>query len=234
MSELLAGSLWPAYGEAAVRGDWNWVRRAFRAGTTATMLVAGLAAILGAAAGDDVVRIWTPKIPVPSHGLFLWLAVWLLGQGGIAATGTLLCGLNRNRLLMWTTLVEGSMTIGLSAYYVSGHGIAAVAACMASCSVVAAVVLAALAVPRVTAGNVFVDRGLAARTAASIVASACAGWLFRSIASPLPVIARVVFVSIGTTALYTALAWWCVLSADERARLATALRRRLGRGQTVP
>lgn len=228
LSDLLAGSLWPAYGEAAAREDWDWVRRAFRTGSTAAMLVAGLAAALGAAAGDDVIRIWTPKIPVPSHGLFVWLAVWLLGQGAIATTSALLCGLNRNRLLMWITLAEGSATIGLSAHFVGSCGIEAVGACMGICSVLAAGILASLVVPRVTGGMVFVEGKLAVRILASILASSGAGWLFRATAAPLPVVARVTVVGAATATVYAVVAWQWVLSADERTRLTAVLGRRFG------
>jgi hypothetical protein len=198
------------------------------------MLVAGLAGALGAAAGDDVVRIWTPKIPVPSHGLFVWLAVWLLGQGAIAATGTLLCGLNRNRLLMWTTLAEGSATIGLSAHFVGGYGIEAVAACMGVCSVLAALILAAFAVPRVTSGMVSVDGGIAARLTSIILASSSAGWLLRATAAPLPVLARVAVVGAATTAIFVVFAWHWVLVAKQRERLMAAWARRRGAHHSSP
>lgn len=97
--QLLLGPLWPAYAEAAVRGERAWVAHSFRVSlalTAATAaLVAGLTALL-----PWLTPFWLgPAAPVPGPAL-----AWLVGGWAIAslfsqALSFLLLGLGRLKLI---------------------------------------------------------------------------------------------------------------------------------------
>jgi O-antigen/teichoic acid export membrane protein len=84
---LVASPLWPAYSEAAQRGDAVWVWRTFRRSLILGVAICGGAAAVCAIFSEEILRVWLQKplaIPPP----LLWAAaVWcLLGAfGGTAA-----------------------------------------------------------------------------------------------------------------------------------------------------
>ncbi|MHB8059239.1 MAG: MATE family efflux transporter [Gaiellaceae bacterium] len=77
--------LWPAYAEALARHDRGWVLRTLRR----SMIVATVTAIAGATvflfAGRDIIRVWSRGEVVPSRGLLLGFAIWIvLASAGAA------------------------------------------------------------------------------------------------------------------------------------------------------
>lgn len=218
LSQLIAGSLWPAYGEAGARGDWAWVRRAFHGASNLVMVLAGWMAVLGATAGDLVVSVWARKAPLPPRGAFLAFAVWLITQAAFASPAILLSGLNRSKLVMWTTLVEGVVVLGLGAACVRTFGVLGIVVPMAGCGALSALFVSVIGVPQATEGNVHVDAGRYLRSAGCLLVSAVLGWLLRSTSAGWPAIVRIAVVAGTVTPLYGGLVWAFALLTEEKAR----------------
>jgi O-antigen/teichoic acid export membrane protein len=129
--DLVAASFWPAYGEAAARGEWSWVGRAFLLGTKAAIGLAGAFAVLGWLFGDQLIALWTAGAIAPSRTVLALFAVWLVAQAGVGAASVLLSGLERQRVVMWVVLAEGLLALVLAAALVTQHGVGGVVAAMA-------------------------------------------------------------------------------------------------------
>ncbi len=88
--------LWPAYREAAARGDVAWVTRAFRRSIFLGVATALPNFVIAAVAGQYVILIWTrqPDI-VPGWSLLMACNVWALFNVWNAIASVLLNGLNR-------------------------------------------------------------------------------------------------------------------------------------------
>jgi O-antigen/teichoic acid export membrane protein len=225
VSELIAGSFLPAYGEAVARGDWPWIARAFRIASDAALFVAAGIAVLGAFAGADIVRIWAPKVPLPPAALFGVLGAWVLTQAASNTAGTLLCGLNRNWLYMWTLVAEGICTLGLGAWLVRASGILGVALAMTICGGLSAFVLNAYVTPRATDGNVSVGAVAYLKLLLCLAPAVAVGVLVRNAVLVWPTAARIMGAATAVGLAYGIAAWSFGLSASARAKIVERARR---------
>lgn len=224
--ELLSGSLWPAYGEAAARDDWPWISRAFRIGSDVALHTAALIAVLGAVAGDEVMKIWTPRVALPSRALFMVLALWMISQAAQYTVNTLLCGLNRNRPLMFILTAEGALTCIFGVWFGRHWGAVGVAASMFAVGTVSTLFVNVVTIPMATEGRLRVQLGAHVKLGACSLLGATAGLLTRSLLSALPVLVIVAGAASATVAVYGLSAWTFGLSADVRGHLTRRLRAR--------
>jgi O-antigen/teichoic acid export membrane protein len=231
LSELIAGSLWPGYGDAVARGDWAWIVRAFRVGSEATLLVSGGVAALGACAGGDVMRLWAPKIVEPPPIVFALLAVWVLTQASATAAGNLVCGLNRIWLYMWFLIGEGVVTLTAGAYLVRAIGTTGIVAAMAIGGGIGAVVLNTYVLPRATSGQVRAETTAHARLIACVVPAAAIGFGVRVAVKSWSLLPHLTVVAGAVAVTYLFLVWTVGLSAVSRGRLAERLRIALERSE---
>jgi O-antigen/teichoic acid export membrane protein len=75
---ILIAPLWPAYGEAMVRGDLAWVRKTLRRSLKIILLSTGLVSLFLVIYGNQVLKIWVgPKVSPPLL-LNLGLGVWMI------------------------------------------------------------------------------------------------------------------------------------------------------------
>lgn len=70
--------LWPAYGEALVRGDLLWVRRTLRRSLLVALSVAGLGSTAFVVAGGWLIRSWTHEAADPDPFLLIGIAIWVV------------------------------------------------------------------------------------------------------------------------------------------------------------
>lgn len=91
---ILSQYLWPTYVEAAVRGDYRWIKRAL----TASILGVGAIAtvIFGVLAffGPALCRVWLHKDIGFRSSTFSYLALWIFVMGASRSIGTVLNALN--------------------------------------------------------------------------------------------------------------------------------------------
>ena len=87
--------LWPAYSEAAARGDWDWVKRTFR---RTIFLVTGIFIpifVIMAVFGRQIIQLWTQDASaVPNWSLLMACNVWCVLRAWNTIACMLLNGLN--------------------------------------------------------------------------------------------------------------------------------------------
>ncbi|NTU82071.1 MAG: lipopolysaccharide biosynthesis protein [Chloroflexales bacterium] len=120
---LLLAPLWPAYGEAAARGDWPWIRRAFARSMAVNWALFGGAAIVLALVGQPVITAWTGGLVMVDQGLITLMMVWTLVNIWGGLLGTLLNGLQIVRPQAILALVMAALNIALSLLWVRELGV---------------------------------------------------------------------------------------------------------------
>ena len=78
--------LWPAYAEALARNDRGWVLRTLRRSIILSTVVATAGAMVFLLAGRLLIKLWSRGAVVPSRGLLLGFAIWIV----LASAGTAL------------------------------------------------------------------------------------------------------------------------------------------------
>lgn len=121
------GPLWPAYGAAYGRGDWEWIRRAHE-GVVALGLAAGGAIWIGILLfGPPVIRIWLgPEFPVDldvimALGAYAFVSTW------VNANAILLNALDATQSQVISGGAEAGVNLGSSILLAPVIGLAGVA-----------------------------------------------------------------------------------------------------------
>jgi O-antigen/teichoic acid export membrane protein len=121
----------PAFGEAMVRQDWSWIRRAYHK-TTFASLAAGIPiTITVALIAQPLIRYWAGPEAVPDLYIILWLCVYNTVGLALMATGQLLSGTERVNALAVSVSVCAISTIGVGILFCQWYGLSGVAAAMA-------------------------------------------------------------------------------------------------------
>ncbi len=227
IASLVSASFWPAFGEAAARGEWQWIQRAFDLSAKTAIGVSALFAVLGALFGDMVIAVWIPRQIEPSATLLALLAIWLLTQTAVHACNNLLAGLNRIHLVMQVTLIEGLSVFGLSLWLVGRLGVEGVATAMVASGLVAASLLLLYVAPKKAGKRLYVPWGALSRIGfCGLVAGAVGVMLRRVLIDLQPVVLLIVGAGL-TAATFAGLAWWLAILPDERDRLRSWVRQQL-------
>ena len=122
MQGLFFPALWPAYAEAYARGDYAWVRRAFRITFRGTMALNLVFAALLLALGRTVIRWWAGPFAVPSLSLLGAMALWAIISGAMTVESCLLAAVNRTREQGVLSVVAAGLNLGLSIVLVQRVG----------------------------------------------------------------------------------------------------------------
>jgi O-antigen/teichoic acid export membrane protein len=126
LSQLIimgAQPIFPAYGEAISRGDFKWVRRAFRNSLAATMGLALTVCPLLAIFAPWIIRILVGKtlhVPIP----LLWvLAVWGIVLAAWVPTSILIQGGGNLKIQTTATAIASVVNLALSIYLTRRVGV---------------------------------------------------------------------------------------------------------------
>ncbi len=90
--------LWPAYGEAVTRGDFNWVAQTLKRSLLVAVVVAGLPSAVLVMLGQPIVQWWAGSSITPSFFLLLGLGIWAVLQAAGNAVAMFLNGASVVRL----------------------------------------------------------------------------------------------------------------------------------------
>ncbi len=97
LQSLIFPALWPAYAEANARGDYDWMRRAFRFTMQATLALNLAAGVIFVAAGRPLIRWFAGEAATPSTALLAAMALWAIISACMTVESCLLAAVNRTR-----------------------------------------------------------------------------------------------------------------------------------------
>ena len=119
---LLFPALWPAYAEAYAKGDYVWMRSAFRATMRVTLAVNVSLASLLVAEGKPLIQRWAGAAAVPSTALLAAMALWVVISGCMTVESCLLAAVSRNRAQGTLSIVAAVLNVALSIVLVQRIG----------------------------------------------------------------------------------------------------------------
>ncbi len=120
-------ALWPMYGQALSRGDWDWIRRTYNNSTILQVIGGGLILIGGILFSQLIINLWAG--PAAYGGLAVALAlggyVYISSFGG--SNASLINGLNPTNIVVVSGLTEAALNLGISLALIGPLGIGGVA-----------------------------------------------------------------------------------------------------------
>jgi O-antigen/teichoic acid export membrane protein len=120
-----------AFAEAKARGDWNWIKGAYKNSVIASVAIGiPVIATLGLAA-KSLIRVWASPAAVPDWPLILWLSIYTLIGVVLMSAGQLLCGLERLGPLALSLALCALGVVGLGILFVHWWGLTGIALAMA-------------------------------------------------------------------------------------------------------
>jgi O-antigen/teichoic acid export membrane protein len=111
---LALDAAWPAYTEAAARGDGEWVRRTHFRLVRRSLLGAVLFGLLLVAAGQPLIRAWAGASVVPSRALLGAMALLVVVQSGQLCFGRLTTALGAVGTNMMLGLTNAAVNLPAS------------------------------------------------------------------------------------------------------------------------
>jgi O-antigen/teichoic acid export membrane protein len=120
-----------AFGEARVRGDWAWIRTAFRNSTRLSLILSFIVQIGLALAATRLISVWAGPAAVPSFSVVCWLSLYAFVSAAAMPVGQLLCGLERPDVLAFSLSVCSVTVVVLSIVLARSWALAGVAAAIA-------------------------------------------------------------------------------------------------------
>lgn len=122
LQSLVFPVLWPAYTEAYARGDYEWMRRAFRLMMRGTMALNLGCAVVLVTFGKTLIRWWAGEAAVPSTALLAAMAMWAVISGCMTVESCLLAAVNRTREQGVLSVIAAAMNLALSIILVQRIG----------------------------------------------------------------------------------------------------------------
>jgi O-antigen/teichoic acid export membrane protein len=119
---LLIPSFWPAFTEAYVKADLEWVHDTYRKMTRTTSVVVSSAAIACALFGKAIIRFWAGSAYVPPTLLLWTMAFWAVVSCMTTNQALLLTATGRLKVEASTAVVSAVANLGLSIYLVQRIG----------------------------------------------------------------------------------------------------------------
>ncbi len=119
-------ALWPAYAEAAARGDMAWVRKTFQRVMIATMTLVFLSCIAVMFYGRTIIRHWAGQAAVPSQSLIVMMCLWVIISTFMNNTSCVLVALNKTRLQAWASVAAAGANIAATIWLVQRIGVVGV------------------------------------------------------------------------------------------------------------
>jgi O-antigen/teichoic acid export membrane protein len=122
LQTLVFPALWPAYAEAQVRGDIEWIRRTFTVVIRTTVALNIAWALFLITFGRIGIRLWAGPAAVPPRSLLVAMAAWSVIAGFTTAQSCLLGALNRTRVQAIASVLAAIVNVALSILLVERIG----------------------------------------------------------------------------------------------------------------
>jgi O-antigen/teichoic acid export membrane protein len=119
---IITPALWPAYAEAYIRKDFQWMRRTLYYVMLTTMGVAGTCCAVLVIWGQSLIRLWAGSAAVPTEMLLILMSIWILISTFMANTATVLAATNEMKLQAWLSAIAAALNLGVSIWLVQRVG----------------------------------------------------------------------------------------------------------------
>jgi O-antigen/teichoic acid export membrane protein len=146
---LVLGPLWPAYAEAAARGDADWVRHTLSRSVKIALLVTGLPALILVLFGAPIMHLWVGDKVVPAFQLLLALGILSVIMAVSNALAMFMNGLNFLGLQVIGGSIMAVTNIGLKIVFAGRIGVSGVAYATVVAQVLCVLIPCLVYVPRV-------------------------------------------------------------------------------------
>lgn len=120
---LMFPALWPAYSEAYVRGDMQWVRKTYWRVMKLTTYTAGAFCIILLALGRVMIHYWAGDAAMPAQSLVIAMCVWVMISTVMGNAACLLAATNEIRLQTWLSATAAILNLVLTIWLVQRIGI---------------------------------------------------------------------------------------------------------------
>jgi O-antigen/teichoic acid export membrane protein len=126
IASLILAPLWPAYGEAAARGNVVWLRRTLRRSLIYGIgTIAALSGLLVLTA-SSLLEWWVGDAVAVPFAVILGLGVWKVIEVGGSAVAMFLNGVNELRVQVVFAVITAAASLGLKLWWTPLFGIAGV------------------------------------------------------------------------------------------------------------
>ena len=119
-------TLWPAYGEAAIRHDFDWIRRSLRRSIRLAFGLSLAWCALVLLLHEPLLRLWIGTSIQPSFALLLGMSAWAIASTTFNAVGVLLNGISVMKFQVVVGVVMGVASIALSVFLAWRVGVAGI------------------------------------------------------------------------------------------------------------
>jgi O-antigen/teichoic acid export membrane protein len=120
-----------AFGEAKARGDWRWIKNAYKNATFVSVALGVPFAAALAVVSKPLILIWAGSSAVPDAHLIFWLFVYTAVGVCLMMSGQLLCGVERLNPLALSIVLCALGCVGLGVLFAPWWGLSGVAFAMA-------------------------------------------------------------------------------------------------------
>jgi O-antigen/teichoic acid export membrane protein len=125
-----------AFGEAKARGDWGWIKGAYKNATFASVALGVPLAAALAVVSKPLILIWAGPAAVPDLHLVLWLSIYTAVGVGFMMSGVLLTGVERLGPLALSIALCALGCVVLGVLFAPWWGLSGVAFAMAVSKIV--------------------------------------------------------------------------------------------------
>jgi len=123
LNSLIIAPLWPAYGEALARADWEWAKKTFQRTLTVSMVVSVILIASLIVFSKPIIAAWTHNIVKPNTSIIILIAIWTLMSIWGNHYGILLNGLGVVRAQLLIGCLMAFMNLFLSIFLVQRIGV---------------------------------------------------------------------------------------------------------------
>jgi O-antigen/teichoic acid export membrane protein len=121
-----------AFGEAKARNDWNWIKRAFKNITIASIVSGVSLAVALALFAKPLILVWTGSSAVPDTYLVIWLFFYTITGVSLVTSQQLLCGIERVETVLLSIIFCAIGCVVLGILFVHWWGLSGIAFAMAA------------------------------------------------------------------------------------------------------
>lgn len=117
---------WAAFGEAAVKEDWHWIKKNLRRLIRVSLSISIVLAAVLILIGPQLISRWTGGVIIPSHALLLVFGLSTITKAYFSVHSVLLNGLNRLRIQAAVAIIHGLVSVLLAILLVQKIGLVGV------------------------------------------------------------------------------------------------------------